>query len=80
MANVKLIIAGISVCILLILILVPLSFSYIEYYDYGLIQRKSTGSVNTDDVYSSGRYVIGPDRTFITYQYVIDSLVATTDH
>eukprot|EP00980_Cylindrotheca_fusiformis_P006483 scaffold1377_cov126-Cylindrotheca_fusiformis.AAC.28 len=43
----------------------PLSFSYIEYYEYGLIQRKSTGSVDTDEVYTSGRYAIGPDRKFI---------------
>jgi len=24
----------------------------VEYYEYGLAQRKSTGSVNTDKVYS----------------------------
>ncbi len=54
--------------ILLILILVPLSFSYVDYYDYGLVQRKSTGSVNTDEVYSNGRYWLGPDRRFVKYQ------------
>jgi SepF-like predicted cell division protein (DUF552 family) len=56
------------IIILLILILVPLTFSYIDYYDYGLIQRKSTGSVDTSAVYSRGRYAIGPDRRFIKYQ------------
>mmetsp|Transcript_30862 Transcript_30862/g.74581 ORF Transcript_30862/g.74581 Transcript_30862/m.74581 type:complete len:314 (-) Transcript_30862:1047-1988(-) len=54
--------------ILLMLILVPLSFSYIDYYDYGLVQRKSTGGVDTTQVYSSGRYVLGPDQHFIKYQ------------
>jgi len=54
--------------ILFIIILIPLSFSYVDYYDYGLIQRKSTGSVDTDRVYSNGRYMIGPDRKFIKYQ------------
>merc|ERR1719491_2808576 len=52
----------------LVIILVPLSFSYIDYYDYGLVQRKSTGSVDTDEVYGSGRYMIGVDRRFIKYQ------------
>mmetsp|Transcript_10688 Transcript_10688/g.17417 ORF Transcript_10688/g.17417 Transcript_10688/m.17417 type:complete len:315 (+) Transcript_10688:69-1013(+) len=54
--------------VLLTVILVPLSFSYIDYYDYGLAQRKSTGSVDTNQVYIKGRYAIGPDKRFIKYQ------------
>jgi hypothetical protein len=54
--------------ILLIVILVPLSFSYVEYYEYGLAKRKSTGKVDTDEVYSRGRYALGPDHTFLKYQ------------
>ena len=54
--------------LLLIVILVPLSFSYVDYYEYGLKQRKTTGSVDTDRVYQQGRYSIGPDQTFIIYQ------------
>lgn len=50
-----------------LLILLPLSFSYIDYYDYGLKQRKSTGKVDTTSVYDGGRYFIGPDRTFLKY-------------
>lgn len=50
-----------------LLILLPLSFSYIDYYDYGLEQRKSTGKVNTDKVYKGGRYWLGPDHTFLKY-------------
>jgi len=50
-----------------LLILLPLSFSYIDYYDYGLEQRKSTGKVNTDKVYNGGRYWLGPDKTFLKY-------------
>lgn len=53
--------------IILLVIILPLSFSYIDYYDYGLRQRKSTGSVDTDKVYSSGRYFIGPDHRFLKY-------------
>jgi len=52
---------------LLLVILLPLSFSYIEYYEFGLAQRISTGAVDTSEVYSSGRYLIGPDKRFIKY-------------
>lgn len=54
--------------LLLTIILVPLSFSYVEYYEYGLAKRKSTGSVRTDRVYPRGRYSLGPDMTFLKYQ------------
>ena len=29
--------------------------------------NKVTGTVNTDDVYESGRYMIGPGHTFIRF-------------
>jgi hypothetical protein len=34
-----------GVFVFLLLVLVPISFSYIDYFDYGLKQRKSTGKV-----------------------------------
>jgi len=40
----------VGVGLLLLLVLLPTSFAYVEYYDYGLIQRKSTGRVRTDRV------------------------------
>ena len=39
-----------------------------RYYDYGLVQRKSTGGVDTNRTYAKGRYYLGPDRRFLTYQ------------
>lgn len=54
--------------IVLLVLLLSLSFSYLEYYEYGLSQRKSTGSVDTSKVYSGGRYFVGPDATFIKYR------------
>lgn len=54
--------------VLLIVILVPLTFSYVEYYEYGLVQRTTTGSVDTSKVYSSGRYNLGPTYAFHIYQ------------
>jgi len=68
MSNKENIILCCCICgFLLLVILLPLSFSYLEYYEYGLVQRLSTGAVDTDEVYSSGRYVVGPDKHFIKY-------------
>jgi len=58
--------AALGLLVFLIIIL-PLSFSYIDYYDYGLEQRKSTGNVRTDRVYIGGRYWLGPDKRFLKY-------------
>lgn len=58
----------IFVIILLVVILIPLTFSYVEYYEYGLQQRKTTGKVDTSSVYPSGRWNLGPDHHFIKYQ------------
>lgn len=52
---------------LLLVILLPMSYSYIEYYEYGLAQRSSTGAVDTSEVFSGGRYIMGPDKRFIKY-------------
>lgn len=53
---------------LLTVILLPLSFSYVEYYEYGLDQRKTTGSVDITKVYGKGRHSLGVDHRFIKYQ------------
>jgi hypothetical protein len=54
--------------VLLTIILVPLSIAHIEYYQYGLQQRSTTGNVDTSEVYGRGRYVLGPTSDFLTYQ------------
>lgn len=54
--------------LLLLVILLPLSFSYLEYYEYGLYQRKSTSKVSVSRVYGPGRYLLGPDARFLKYQ------------
>eukprot|EP00558_Chaetoceros_sp_UNC1202_P000372 CAMPEP_0197258922 /NCGR_PEP_ID=MMETSP1429-20130617/83253_1 /TAXON_ID=49237 /ORGANISM="Chaetoceros sp., Strain UNC1202" /LENGTH=312 /DNA_ID=CAMNT_0042723113 /DNA_START=793 /DNA_END=1731 /DNA_ORIENTATION=- len=53
---------------LLLIILLPLSFSYVDPWQYGLKQRKSTGKVNTSRIYDAGRYLNGPDFKFFTYK------------
>mmetsp|Transcript_8916 Transcript_8916/g.13486 ORF Transcript_8916/g.13486 Transcript_8916/m.13486 type:complete len:317 (+) Transcript_8916:76-1026(+) len=59
---------GVITLALLLVILLPMSFAYIDYWEYGLKQRKSTGKVYTDKVYAKGRYFVGPDYKFLKYQ------------
>jgi hypothetical protein len=53
---------------LLTVILVPMSLEHVEYYEYGLEMRKTTGRVDTTYVYERGRYNVGPTYKFIKYQ------------
>jgi len=62
------IITCVFIGILLLVILLPLSFSYIDYWEVGLKQNKITGNVNTEKVYTKGRYVVGPSVKFFKYQ------------
>jgi len=48
----------------LTVILLPLSFERIEYYEAGIKARSSTGTVYKDEIYGSGNHFIGPDYTF----------------
>lgn len=50
--------------IILTVVLVPMSFSGLDYYEYGFKKQKSTGTVNTEKVYDFGKYMIGPDFEF----------------
>jgi len=49
---------------LLIIILVPSSYADLDYYEMGFVKSKTTGSVETDKVYQSGRHWIGVTSTF----------------
>lgn len=57
-----------GVIALVILVVIPMSFSYLEYYQFGFARQKSTGTVSTDKVYGSGRQFIGPDFEFKVFQ------------
>ena len=59
---------GVITALILLVVLIILTFSYVEYFEYGLVQRKTTGAVDTSEVYAAGRYALGPDRHFIKYQ------------
>lgn len=56
--------AVVGIVALLVVILIPTSFSSVEYYELGFKRRKSTGFVDISEVYTSGRYFVGPDYTF----------------
>ncbi|XP_068716761.1 uncharacterized protein [Montipora capricornis] len=62
------VIAVIGIAALLILILIPMSFSGVDYYELGFKKQRSTGFVDIDKVYTSGRYFFGPDFTFKLFQ------------
>jgi len=51
-----------GVAIVLLVILLPISFSYIDFYDYGFLRRRTSGRVNLKRVYEGGRYLVGPDH------------------
>ncbi|XP_077997774.1 uncharacterized protein LOC144450899 [Glandiceps talaboti] len=57
----------VSVVVGIFVILIAVSFSGVEFYEYGFPRRKSTGTVSTDSVYSGGKYMIGPDKEFKTF-------------
>lgn len=56
------IIVGIG--LLLLIILLPMSFSYLDFFEYGFARRRTTGTVDTSTVYEGGRHFIGPDFEF----------------
>lgn len=60
----KLIVGFVSLVILIIVIIVPMSFAPVEYYEMGFVKSKTTGKVDTSQVYTSGLHFIGPAHTF----------------
>ena len=67
-ASVCAIITVVITGLLLTVILVPLSFSYVGYTDLGLVKGRTTGKVKVDRVYTTGRYRLGPASTFQKYR------------
>lgn len=62
------VIAFLGVGVLLTAILVPISISHIEYDEYGLQIRTTTGAVDVENVYGRGRYMTGPTYDFLKYR------------
>ena len=53
---------------LLTVILVPLTYSKLEYFQHGIVQQKSTSKVDRTAVYGSGSHPIGPDYQFKVFE------------
>lgn len=58
----------IAIATLLLVILLPLSYSDLEYYEMGFTKSKTTGSVDTSKVYFGGRHFVGVTTTFKTFR------------
>ena len=52
---------------LLVVIIAPLSFGYVQYYQIALEKGRVTGVVYIDQVYEHGRHVTGPAKRFQHY-------------
>ena len=49
-------------------ICISVSFSKLEYYEYGFSKRSTTGAVDRSKVYGpGGNFYLGPDYTFVTF-------------
>jgi len=55
-------------CLAFVIGLIAGSFADVHYYEYGFIKSRTTGSVDTSVVYTSGRHFVGPDKHFKTFQ------------
>jgi len=55
------------IAILLIIILVPMSLQRLEFYEAGLLARRSTGTLDRTKVWTSGLHHVGPDYHFKTF-------------
>ncbi|KAL3832279.1 hypothetical protein ACJMK2_023937 [Sinanodonta woodiana] len=65
---VKALIVGGCIGALLIVILIPASFSTVEYHQFGFVRQKTTGAVDTSKVYSGGKHFVGPDYEFKVFK------------
>jgi len=76
----------VGVLALLLVILLPMSYSSLEYNEYGFKRRKTTGTVDLGTVYGpGGKHFLGPDYEFkkfsadMHYISVSDVAVFTSD-
>ena len=53
--------------LLTLIIVISISFSYVDYNEYAFRRQKSVNKVNTNRVYKNGRYVLGPDFDMIYF-------------
>lgn len=54
-------------CLLTFIIVISISFSYVEYNEYAFRRQKSGNKVYTNKLYDNGRYMFGPDYDLILF-------------
>lgn len=55
----------VGLAVLLVVIILPMSFQTLEYYELGFMRRKSTGEIDRSKAFGpGGRYFLGPDYEF----------------
>jgi hypothetical protein len=57
-----------SIALLLIVILVPMHFSYVDINNLGLRKATTSGEVDTDQAYTTGRYGWGVTKTALNFE------------
>ena len=60
--------AVVGVVVFLLVVLLPLSYAYLDYYEMGFLMSRVGGSVDTSEVYFGGRHYVGVPNTFKTYR------------
>jgi len=67
-------------CLFVLVVLLMTSFGKVEYNEIAFRQRKSSGTVYRDKVYTSGRYWIGPDFKFLIFPAsIVDDTLRNLD-
>lgn len=67
--------------LILLLVLLPLSFVTLEYYEYGLKRSRTRGVVDTEVIYGpGGRWFMNPDTEFQVLDTFWDLITSTQVH
>ena len=58
---------GSTFFIIIFLIILPLSFQRVTYYEIALSKNRVTSQVNREDFYEAGNHAVGPNTQFVKY-------------
>jgi regulator of protease activity HflC (stomatin/prohibitin superfamily) len=56
-----------TVLVVVFLVILPLSFQRVTYYEIALSKNRVSGQVSREDVYKSGNHAVGPNTVFVKY-------------
>lgn len=61
-------------CFLTGLIVFSVSWAVVEPTEYGFLYNKLNGHIDTSEVYSGGRYCVGPNHYFVKYPKILTTI------